>query len=254
MGRNYDLNDQVAIVTGGGKGIGRAIALGLAECGAKVVLASRTQEDLEKVAEEIKSKGGGAHPVVTDLMQGEQIEALVEATMNTYGRVDILINNSARSFLRPLMDLREDGWDKIFGVNCKAVFLLSRAVAKIMMKQGGGRIINITTVGAVRGGSLMGVYHASKAALNMLTKCMAVEWAPLNVNVNAVGPGMTKTAFSQPIWSNPEMEKLVVSKIPKGRLAEPEEIVGAVLFLCSEDSSYITGETIYVDGGTLANV
>jgi NAD(P)-dependent dehydrogenase (short-subunit alcohol dehydrogenase family) len=218
-----------------------------------LVLASRTGEELEKVASEIEAKGGKATPLVTDLMVSEQITALVEMTVKTYGRVDILVNNAARSFLRPLMDLREDGWDKIFDVNCKAVFLLSRAVAKIMGEQGGGRIVNITTIGAVRGGMGMGVYHASKAALNMLTKCMAVEWAPLNVNVNAVGPGLTKTAFSQPIWSNPSLEQMITSRVPKGRLAEPEEIVGAVLFLCSEDSSFITGESIYVDGGTLAN-
>jgi len=253
MAGNYDLSGKVAIVTGGGRGIGRAISLGLADCGAKLVLASRTIEDLEKVVSEIKGNGGEATPVVTDLMVSEQINALVEATMKTYGRVDILVNNAARSFLRPLMDLREDGWDKIFDVNCKAAFLLSRAVAKIMGEQGGGRIINITTVGAVRGGAGMGVYHASKAALSMLTKCMAVEWAPLNVNVNAVGPGLTKTAFSQPIWSNPSLEQMITTRVPKGRLAEPEEIVGAVLFLCSEDSSFITGESIYVDGGTLAN-
>ena len=252
MGGNYDLSDKVAIVTGGGRGIGRAIALGLADCGAKLALASRTKEELDKVVSEIKGNGGEATPVVTDLMVSEQIDALIEATMKTYGRVDILVNNAARSFLRPLMDLREDGWDKIFDVNCKAVFLLSRAVAKIMGEQGGGRIINITTVGAVRGGAGMGVYHASKAAVNMLTKCMAVEWAPLNVNVNAVGPGLTKTAFSQPIWSNPSLEQMITTRVPKGRLAEPEEIVGAVLFLCSEDSSFITGESIYVDGGTLA--
>ena len=253
MASNYDLNGKVAIVTGGGRGIGKAIALGLAQCGAKLVLTSRTQEELEKLASEIKGNGGEATAVVTDLMESEQIHALVEASMKTYGRVDILINNAARSFLRPLMDLREDGWDKIFDVNCKAAFLLSRAVAKIMGEQGGGRIVNITTVGAVRGGAGMGVYHASKAALNMLTKCMAVEWAPLNVNVNAVGPGLTKTAFSQPIWSNPSVEQTITTRIPKGRLAEPEEIVGAVLFLCSDDSSFITGESIYVDGGTLAN-
>ena len=254
MARNYDLSGKVAVVTGGGKGIGRAIARGLAECGAKLVLASRTKEELDKVANEIRENGGEAVPVVTDLMVAEQIDRLVEATVEAYNRVDILINNAARSFLRPLMDLREDGWDKVFGTNCKAVFLLSRAVAKIMAEQGGGRIVNITTVGAVRGGAGMGVYHASKAALSMLTKCMAVEWAPLNINVNAVGPGLTKTGFSEPIWGNPEVEQMVAARIPKGRLAEPEEIVGAVLFLCSEDSSYITGDSIYVDGGSLANV
>jgi NAD(P)-dependent dehydrogenase (short-subunit alcohol dehydrogenase family) len=216
-------------------------------------LASRTRDELDQVANGIKEKGGEATAVATDLMVNEQIDALVETAVETYDRVDILINNAARSFMRPLMELREDGWDKIFNVNCKAVFLLSRAVAKIMAAQSGGKIVNITTVGAVRGGAGMGVYHASKAALAMLNKCMAVEWAPLNINVNCVGPGLTKTTFSQPLWANPEVEQMVTSRIPKGRLAEPEDIVGAVLFLCSEDSGYITGETIYVDGGSLAN-
>ena len=155
--------------------------------------------------------------------------------------------------MRSLLEIREDGYDKIFDVNVKAAFLLSRETAKVMIDQGGGRIVNITTVGAVRGGSGMGLYHASKAALDMLTKCMAVEWAPHNINVNAVGPGLTRTAFSQPIWSNPEVENRMASKIPKGRLAEPKEIVGSVLFLCSEDSAFITGTAIYVDGGSLAN-
>ena len=253
MAGKYDLSGKVAIITGGGRGIGRAVALKLANCGAKVVLAARTAEQLAGVVEEIKAGGGEAVAQPTDLMLSEQISALVEAAMNAFGRIDILINNAARSFMRPLMDLREDGWDKIFGVNCKAVFLLSRAAAKIMAEKGGGRIVNISTVGAVRGGAGMAVYHTSKAALNMLTKCMAVEWAPLNINVNAVGPGLTKTAFSQPLWENPEIEKMISAKIPKGRLANPEDIVGAVLFLCAEDSAYITGETIYVDGGTLAN-
>jgi NAD(P)-dependent dehydrogenase (short-subunit alcohol dehydrogenase family) len=253
MARNYDLQGKVAIVTGGGRGIGKSIALGLAECGAKIVVASRSKGELEAVANEIKERGGEAIAVVIDLMVSDQIPALVDATIAAFGRVDILVNNAARSFLRPLMELREDGYDKIFTVNVKAAFLLSRAVAKVMMEQGGGKIVNITTVGAVRGGAGMGIYHSSKAALNMLTKCMAVEWAPFNINVNAVGPGLTKTPFSQPIWSNPEVEKTITSRIPKGRLAEPEDIVGAVLFLCSEDSLFITGESIYVDGGTLAS-
>ena len=253
MARDYDLEDKVAIVTGGARGIGRAIVLGLAGCGAKVVVGSRTQAELDAVASEIRATGGDVLTLVTDLMDTQQISDLVTATKEKYGRIDILVNNSARSFMRSLMEVREDGYDKIFDVNVKAAFLLSRETAKVMMDQGGGRIVNITTVGAVRGGSGMGLYHASKAALNMLTKCMAVEWAPYNINVNAVGPGLTKTAFSQPIWSNPEVEKGIASRIPKGRLAEPEEIVGSVLFLCSDDSSYITGTTIYVDGGSLAN-
>ena len=253
MTKKYDLEGKVAIVTGGGKGIGKAISLGLADNGAKVVLASRSMEDLEKVADKIKAKSGEALPVQIDLMETGQIDALVETTIKTYGQVDILVNNAARSFMRALMDLREDGYDKIFDVNVKAAFLLSRVVARDMMNHGGGKIVNITTVGAVRGGAGMGIYHASKAALNMLTKCMAVEWAMFKINVNAVGPGLTRTAFSEPIWSNPDVEKAITARVPKGRLAEPEDIVPAVLFLCSAESDFITGETIYVDGGTLAN-
>ena len=253
MTGKYDLDGKVAIVTGGGKGIGRAISLGLADSGARVVLASRAVEDLEAVAEKVKIKGGEALPVQTDLMDSSQIDALVETTIKAYGQVDILINNAARSFMRGLLDLREDGYDKIFNVNVKAAFLLSRAVARDMMNRGGGKIVNITTVGAVRGGAGMGIYHVSKAALNMLTKCMAVEWAMFNINVNAVGPGLTRTAFSEPIWSNPDVEKAITARVPKGRLAEPEDIVPAVLFLCSDEADFITGETFYVDGGSLAN-
>lgn len=248
-----DLTGKVAIVTGGGRGIGRAIALGLAECRARIMVAARTEADIRAVADEILSRGGEAVAMVTDLTQSAQIDELVEATVKAFGRLDILVNNAARSFLRPLLDLREDGFDKIFDTNVKGTFLLSRAAAKVMMTSGGGRIVNITTVGAVRGGPMMGVYHASKAAVKMLTMCMATEWAPMNILVNAVGPGMTRTDFSKPIWSNPEIERMITSRIPMGRLAEPEDIVGAVQFLCSDAAKFITGQSIYVDGGTLAN-
>jgi NAD(P)-dependent dehydrogenase (short-subunit alcohol dehydrogenase family) len=248
-----DLTGKVAIVTGGGRGIGKAIALGLAECRARIMVAARTAADIEAVADEILSRGGEAVAMVTDLTQSERIDELVESTVKAFGRIDILVNNAARSFLRPLLDLREDGFDKIFDTNVKGTFLLSRAAAKVMMQHGGGRIVNITTVGAERGGPMMGVYHASKAAVKMLTMCMATEWATLNILVNAVGPGMTRTDFSKPIWSNPEIERTITSRIPMGRLAEPEDIVGAVQFLCSDAAKFITGQSIYVDGGTLAN-
>ncbi len=253
MAYQPDLSDKVAIVTGGGKGIGRAIALSLATSGARVVVAARTTTEIESTVEEIHRAGGQAMARTTDLTESNQIQGLVDAACEAFGRIDILINNAARSFFRPLMDLREDGFDKIFQTNVKAVFLLSRACAKIMMEHGGGRIINITTTGAERGGPMMGIYHASKAALKMLTMCMATEWAPMNILVNAVGPGMTRTQFSQPIWANPDIERMIVSRIPLGRLGEPSDIVGAVLFLCSKGASFITGQTIYVDGGMLAN-
>jgi NAD(P)-dependent dehydrogenase (short-subunit alcohol dehydrogenase family) len=248
-----NLTGKVAVVTGGGKGIGKSISLGLAEAGAKVVIAARTAGEIDVVAEEIRSHNGEAIARVTDVTKSDQIEGLVEAAVSSFGRLDILINNAARSFFRPLMDLREDAFDKIFNTNVKGTFLLSRAAARVMAQQGGGRIVNITSVAAARGGPMMGLYHASKAAVKMLTMCMATEWAPLNVLVNAVGPGMTRTHFSQPIWENPEIERQIVSRIPQGRLAEPEDIVGAVLFLCSDAAGFITGQSIYVDGGTLAN-
>jgi NAD(P)-dependent dehydrogenase (short-subunit alcohol dehydrogenase family) len=253
MGIEPDLTGKVAVVTGAGKGIGKFISLGLAQCGAKVVVAARTAAEIEAVAEEIRSSGGDAVAKVTDITSSEQVEALVKTAVDHFGAVNILVNNAARSFFRPLMDLREDGFDKIFDTNVKGTFMLSRSVAKVMMGQGGGRIVNITTVGAVRGGAMMGVYHASKAAVKMLTMCMAVEWAPFNILVNAVGPGLTRTHFSQPIWANPEVERQLVTRVPMSRLAEPEDIVGTVLFLCSDASGFITGQSIYVDGGTLAN-
>jgi dehydrogenase/reductase SDR family member 4 len=253
MSMRPDLTGKVAIVTGGGKGIGRAIVLGLADCGAKVVVAARTTAEIEAVAQEARSRGAEALAEATDIAQSDRIDALVEATVKAFGRIDILVNNAARSFFRPLLDLREEGFDKVFDTNVKGTFLLSRAAAQVMVKHGGGRIVNVTSTAAARGGPMMGVYHASKAAVNMLTMCMAVEWAPMNVLVNAVGPGMTRTHFSQPIWANPEIERQLVSRIPMGRLAETDDIVGAVLFLCSDASAFITGQSIYVDGGALAN-
>jgi NAD(P)-dependent dehydrogenase (short-subunit alcohol dehydrogenase family) len=251
MNVNFDLSGKIGIVTGGGRGIGRAIALGLARAGASVVISSRTQKEIDGVAEEIKKSGGKALAVLTDLTVNDQLENLVQATVKEFGKIDILVNNAARSFLRSLMDLREDGWDKVFDTNVKAVWLLSRLVARKMMEQKSGRIINITTVGAEKAELGMAAYGCSKAALKMLTRCMAREWAQFGIQVNAVGPGLTKTDFSKPIWSNPEVAKHVSAAIPMGRLAEPEEIVGSVLFLASDAARFITGHSIYVDGGTL---
>jgi len=247
----FDLTGKVAIVTGGGKGIGRAIALGLAGAGAAVTVAARTQGEIDAVAAEIRGMGGKALAVVTDLTVNEQLENLVRATREAFGRIDILVNNAARSFLRSLLDLREDGWDKVFDTNVKAAWLLSRLVARHMIEQKGGNIINITTVGAEKAELGMAAYGCSKAALKMLTRCMAREWAGLGIRVNAVGPTLTRTEFSRPIWSNPDVAKHVASNIPLGRLAEPEEMVGAVLFLASDAAGFITGESIYVDGGSL---
>jgi NAD(P)-dependent dehydrogenase (short-subunit alcohol dehydrogenase family) len=247
----FSFTGKTVIVTGGGRGIGRAIALGFAQAGANVVVCSRTNAEIDAVAEEIRNKGGKALAVATDLTVHEQLENLVDTTVKEFGRIDILVNNAARSFLRGLLDLREDGWDKCFNTNVKAVWLLSRLVARKMMEQKSGKIINITTVGAEKAEAGMAAYGCSKAALKHLTRCMAREWAQLGININAVAPGFTRTDFSKPIWSNPDVEKLICQAIPKGKIAEPEDIVGAVFFLASAAADYITGDTIYVDGGTM---
>lgn len=247
----FSFTGKTVVVTGGGRGIGRAIALGFAQAGANVVVCSRTNAEIDAVAEEIRNKGGKALAVATDLTVHEQLENLVDTTVKEFGRIDILVNNAARSFLRGLLDLREDGWDKCFNTNVKAVWLLSRLVARKMMEQKSGKIINITTVGAEKAEAGMAAYGCSKAALKHLTRCMAREWAQLGINVNAVAPGFTRTDFSKPIWSNPDVEKLICQAIPKGKIAEPEDIVGAVFFLASAAADYITGDTIYVDGGTM---
>lgn len=249
----FNFSGKTAIVTGSGRGIGRVIALSLAESGANVVLCSRTKAEIDAVAGEISGKGGKVLAVATDLTIHEQLENLVDATIKEFGRIDILVNNAARSFLRSLLDLREDGWDKCFNTNVRAVWLLSRLVARKMMEQKGGKIINITTVGADKAELGMAAYGCSKAALKHLTRCMAKEWAQLGINVNAVAPGFTRTDFSRPIWSNPEMETLIARTIPKGKIGEPEDVVGAVLFLASGAADYITGDTIYVDGGTMTS-
>jgi 2-deoxy-D-gluconate 3-dehydrogenase len=247
----FSLKNKVLLITGASRGIGQAAAIGLAQAGADLAITSRKLSDLEKVAEEIKKTGSKCLPVPAHVGKMEEIDNLVKRVLEEFGRIDILVNNAARSFLRSLMDLREDGWDKVFNTNVKAVWLLSRLVARKMMEQKGGRIINITTVGAEKAELGMAAYGCSKAALKMLTRCMAREWAQFGIQVNAVGPGLTKTDFSKPIWSNPEVAKHVSAAIPMGRLAEAEEIVGSVLFLASDAARFITGHSIYVDGGAL---
>jgi len=251
MDYTFNFQGKTVIVTGSGKGIGRAIALGFAETGANVVLCGRTKADLDSVAREILAKGSKALTIVADITVNDQLENLVNTTIKECGRIDILVNNAARSFLRSLLELREDGWDKVFNTNVKAVWLLSRLVARHMIEQKSGRIINITTVGADKSEIGMAAYNCSKAALKMLTRSMAHEWAPLGINVNAVAPGFTRTDFSKPIWSNPDISRGISKAIPKGKIAEPEDIVGAVLFLASNAAEYITGDTIYVDGGAM---
>ena len=249
---NISLKGKIAIVTGGGRGIGSAIALGFAQAGANVVVASRTPADLERVKSQIENLGRHALAVQTNIAVKAEVDNMVAKTLEKFGTIDILVNNAAINIMRNLVDLREDGWDKVMNVDLKGYFLCSQAAAKVMMEKKTGNIINIVSTGATKAAPGLGAYSIAKAGVVMLTKLLAVELASYHIRVNAIGPYLVKTAFSQPMWSNPEALQALEASIPLGRIAEPEDVVSVALFLASDASSYITGQTIYVDGGTLA--
>jgi dehydrogenase/reductase SDR family protein 4 len=249
---NFSLKGKVAIVTGGSRGIGKAIALGFAAAGADVVVASRTMTDLEKAAQEIEALGRRALAAQTNIAVKSEVDSMVAKTLDKFGTIDILVNNAAINVMRPLVDLREDGWDKVMNVDLKGYFLCSQAAAKVMMGKQSGNIINIVSTGAAKAAPGLGAYSIAKAGVVMLTKLLAVELSGYNIRVNAIGPYLVKTAFSQPMWADPEACKSLEASIPLGRLAEAEDVMRTALFLASEASSYITGQTIFLDGGTLA--
>jgi NAD(P)-dependent dehydrogenase (short-subunit alcohol dehydrogenase family) len=249
---NVSLKGKIAIVTGGGRGIGSAIALGFAQAGANVVVASRTPADLERVKSQIENLGRHALAVQTNIAVKAEVDNMVAKTLEKFGTIDILVNNAAINIMRNLVDLREDGWDKVMNVDLKGYFLCSQAAAKVMMEKKTGNIINIVSTGATKAAPGLGAYSIAKAGVVMLTKLLAVELASYHIRVNAIGPYLVKTAFSQPMWSNPEALQTLEASIPMGRIAEPADVVSVALFLASDASSYITGQTIYLDGGTLA--
>ncbi|MCX6000698.1 MAG: 3-oxoacyl-ACP reductase FabG [Chloroflexi bacterium] len=248
----FSMKGRVVLVTGGGRGIGKAIALGFARAGADVVVASRTASDLDKVAREIEALGGHALAVQADIAVKSQVDNMVAKALDRFGTIDVLVNNAAINVMRPLVDLREDGWDKVMNVGLKGYFLCSQAVARVMMARKSGNIISIASDSAVKAAPMLGAYSISKAGVVMLTQVFAVELAPYGIRVNAIGPGMVKTGFSQPLWSDPNMLKMIENNTPLRRLAEAEEIASVALFLASDAASYITGQTIYADGGILA--
>jgi dehydrogenase/reductase SDR family protein 4 len=246
---DISLEGKVALVTGGSRGIGRASAFGLAEAGADVVVASRKLSDLEKVAEEIDKLGRRSLAVAAHVGRIEQVGNLVSRVMDELGRIDILVNNAATNpVMDPALDVKERAWDAIMNLNLKGLFFLSQAVARAMKEQGGGTIINVTSVEGITPG-ILPVYAISKAGVIMATKVMAKEWSQYNIRVNAIAPGLTKTHLSEALWNNPEILADTLRNTPMGRLAQPEEMVGAVMYLASDLSSYVTGQILAIDGG-----
>lgn len=246
---DFSLDGKVALVTGGSRGIGQAVAVGLARAGADVVVASRKLPDLEKVAEQVKGLGRKSLAVEAHVGRIEQIGNLVGRVKEEFGRIDILVNNAGTNpTMDPALDIEERAWDSIMNLNLKGLFFLSQAVARVMKEQGGGKIINIASTAGITP-DILPVYSISKAGVIMATKVMAQQWAQFNIRVNTVAPGLTKTQFSQALWGNPDILQAVSERTPLGRVAEPEEMVGAIIYLASDASSYVTGQVIVVDGG-----
>jgi NAD(P)-dependent dehydrogenase (short-subunit alcohol dehydrogenase family) len=243
------LENKVALVTGASRGIGKAIAMGLAQSGADVVIASRKTADLEKVADEIKKTGRKCLPVATHIGRLEEIKNLVDKAAAEFGRIDILVNNAATNpTMAAAIDIDDRAWDSIMNLNLKGLFFLSQAVARIMKEKGGGKMINVASVAGLSP-DILPIYSISKAGVIMATKVMAQQWAIYNIRVNAIAPSLTKTKFSEPLWSNQDILNVAMSRTPLGRPAEPEEMVAAVIFFASDASSYITGQVLAIDGG-----
>lgn len=236
---DFSLDGKVAVVTGGSRGIGRAIALSFAENGADVVVSSRKLPDLEEVAGEIRATGRKGLAISSHVAKTEESQNLVEAVKAEFGRIDILVNNAGTNpYLGPLIDAEEWAWDVTLNVNLKGPFMLSQMVARVMRDQGGGNIINISSTAGINP-SMLHIYSVSKSALIMLTRVMAMEWGKHGIRVNAIAPAMVKTRFSEALWKGTPAEE---------QLAMPEDVAGAALYLASDASRYVNGETIVITG------
>jgi dehydrogenase/reductase SDR family protein 4 len=246
----FSLKNKVVLITGASRGIGQAIAIEMARSGADVAIASRKLPDLEKVAEEIRKTGRKCLPVPAHIGKMEEINNLVKRVLEEFGKIDILVNNAGTNpSMAQAIDIDERAWDSTMNLNLKGLFFLSQAVARVMKEKGGGIIINVASIAGITP-DILPIYSISKAAAIMATKVMAQQWAPYNIRVNAIAPGLTKTRFSEALWKNPDILKMAMSKTPMARPAEPDEMVGAIIYLASDASSYVTGQVIAIDGGS----
>lgn len=251
---NFDLTGKVAIVTGASRGIGESIAKTLAAYGAEVVITNKTMEGLPEVEAAIKADGGKAVSMTCHNGVLAEIEKLFKDVEAKYGKLDILVNNAAVNFyFGEMINADETAWDKTMEVNLKANFFMCQHAAKLMIKNGGGSIINVASINGIRPAPMQGIYSITKAGVISMTKAFAKELAPHKIRVNALLPGLTDTKFASVMVKNDAlMEKVLLPMIPLHRAAQPDEMGGAVLYLASDASSFTTGATIVVDGGALA--
>ena len=248
----FELTDKVAVITGSSKGIGEAIARGLAEFGAKVVISSRSQESVDEVAASFKTDGLEATGIACHVGRAEDRKRLIEQTLATYGRLDILVNNAATNpYFGPIEQLSPEAYQKTLEINLTAALELSNLVLPHMQAQGGGSIIHISSVEGLHASPGFGAYNLSKAGIIMLGKSQCVEWGKHNVRVNVICPGLVKTKLSQMLWQNEALTAKAEATIPLGRMAEPEDMAGLAVFLASPAGAYVTGSVYVNDGGWL---
>ncbi|MDZ4860046.1 MAG: glucose 1-dehydrogenase [Candidatus Hydrogenedentes bacterium] len=250
---DFSLKDRVAIVTGGSRGIGEAIAKGFAEQGATVIVCSRKQDGVDAVAQDIIKSGGTAVGIACHTGQTSAIESLYARVKAEFGRVDILVNNAAANpYFGPSIDIPESAFDKTFEVNVKGYFLMAQHAARMMVEQGKGSIINVASIAGISPPPMQGIYGVTKAAVLAMTKMFAKELSGAGVRCNAIAPGLVETKFAQVLIDSPEMLEHFTSRTPMGRHAQPNEMVGAAVFLASDASSYTSGAVITCDGGYTA--
>ena len=247
-----DLEGKTAIVTGAGKGIGKEIAISLAESGAKIIAMSRTENDLQILQEEISSKGGECVVETCDISNVSQIQEKIAGLSEKVDRIDILVNSAGVNVTTNALDVTEEAWDKVLDTNLKGTFFMSQAVAKQMIKHKKGKIINITSQMAFVGYYKRSAYCASKGGLTQAAKALSVELAQYNINVNCIAPTFINTPLTKPMFEDEDFLNEVKSRSPLGRVGEPKDVTGAVLFLASDSSDLMTGSTVLVDGGWVA--
>ncbi|NIK70484.1 glucose 1-dehydrogenase [Paenibacillus sp. BK720] len=247
----FDLNEKVALVTGAGRGIGRTIAEGLAQAGADVVLTARTETEVLKAAEEIHlATGRRTLGVLCDVTDKISIHSAVQRILKSFGKIDILVNNAGTNVRHSAFDLSEEEWDFVVDTNLKSVFLMSQAVGTHMVERRSGRIVNIASAASELTLSFSSAYGPSKAGVVHLTRQLANEWAKFGVTVNAISPWFFRTSLNEKALDDPDNKKLIEERTPMGRYGSVEELVTPVVFFCLEGSGYITGQNLFVDGGT----
>lgn len=246
----FSLEGMKGIVTGASRGIGQGIAVGLAEAGADLAVVSRTGQDIEKVAEEIRqATGRNVMSIAVDLGKPESWDLVVNRTVQEFGQVDFLINDAGTIRRTPSEDHTIDEWDQVLNLNLKAVFFLSQKAARHMIAKRRGRVVNIASLMCLIGGINIPSYAASKGGVGQLTKSLANDWAKYGINVNAIAPGYIATRGNETLRADPQRGPAILARIPKGRYGQPHDLAGLAVFLCSPASEYITGQVIYADGG-----